>query len=280
MLHLANDDVELVLAPETGGSIAALRWRGHDLLRGGDPAAGPLAMASFPLIPFSNRIAGGRFSADGCDVVLPANIMANGRGQTIHGFGWQAVWEVADHGPAHVRLVWHHPAGDWPWPFTAQQHFALTPNGLTLTLSLTNEGTTPMPAGLGIHPYFPREGARLDLAVDGRWDVDEARLPTGWTALTAQPDWFGGDVIDHGFTGRSGPIRIDLPTHRLEISPDAALAHTIVYVPPGADYFCVEPVTHMTNAVNRAEPPAITGLCWLEPGATRSCAIQFAAAEN
>ncbi|CCD01316.1 protein of unknown function (plasmid) [Azospirillum baldaniorum] len=35
--------------------------------------------------------------------------------------------------------------------------------------------------------------------------------------------------------------------------------------PPGEDYLCVEPVSHMTDAVNHPEQPD-TGLRRLEPG--------------
>ena len=29
--------------------------------------------------------------------------------------------------------------------------------------------------------------------------------------------------------------------------------HLIVYTPPGEDFFCVEPVSHMTDAINRMD---------------------------
>lgn len=280
MLPLVVEDSELQLAPDVGGSIAAWRWRGHDLLRAGDPASGPLALGSFPLVPFSNRIAAGRFVAHGRPVTLAPNHHADGRAQTLHGFGWQAAWDVADCGPDQARLVLHHAAGAWPWAFTAQQHFALRPAGLALTLLLTNDADSAMPGGVGIHPYFPRAGAVLDMQVDGRWDSDDACLPTRWRPLASPPPWLNGEAMDHGFTGRRGPITIGWPTHRLVMTPSAALAHTIVYAPPNADYFCVEPVSHMTNAVNRPEPAQVTGLSWLAPGETMTARIDFALTAN
>lgn len=277
MLRLAADTTELVLAPGAGGSITAFRWRGMDLLRGGDPAAGLLALASFPLLPFSNRIGGGRFTAAGRSVILPANSVQAGRPQTIHGFGWQAAWAVADAGPRHARLVHRHGGEAWPWPYVAEQHFRLADGELELALSLTNFGTSPMPAGMGIHPYFPRAGAQLRLAVDGRWDNDADGLPTRWSPLEATPDWFGGDPVDHCFTGRAGPILLRWPDRALTMTPDPTLGHVIVYVPAGEDYFCVEPVSHLTNAVNRDEPDEATGLRWLAPGETWTVTLHFAA---
>jgi aldose 1-epimerase len=276
MLTLHNDTAELNLLPTCGGSIAAWQWRGIDIFRPGDGSGGVLSLASFPLVPFSNRIAGGRFAADGRRVALPANHRHCDIAQVIHGFGWQAAWEVVEQGADWAVLRHDYGGGDWPWPYRAEQHFVLGGDGLVQTLILTNLGDTPMPAGLGIHPYFPRRGARLQLAVTGRWDIDDQCIPTRWSPLCEPPDWLGGAEIDHGFTGRGDAIRIDWPTHALTITPDEALAHTIVYVPDGEDFFCVEPVSHMTDAVNRAESAEVTGMHWLAPGDMMQCAVRFA----
>ena len=77
------------------------------------------------------------------------------------------------------------------------------------------------------------------------------------------------------FTGRTGDLVIDWPGRRLTMATAADLAFTVIYHPKGAPFFCVEPVSHMTDAINRAEPPEITGLVWLEPGATWRTRITF-----
>ena len=46
----------------------------------------------------------------------------------------------------------------------------------------------------------------------------------------------------------------------------------MVYIPRGADYFCVEPVTHAVNAMNLPDAAA-AGLWTLEPGATREISM-------
>jgi aldose 1-epimerase len=276
MIALAEGDCELVLTPECGGGIAAFRWRGIDVMRPALPGAGVLGLASFPLVPFSNRIAHGRFRAGGRDVALPANLPGVDQPHAIHGFGWQAAWAVAEASDRAARLFHRHPGGAWPWPYVAEQHFAISAAGFVQRIALTNGGDRPMPAGLGIHPYFPRAGARLDLAVTGRWESDDTCLPTHWTALDYAPDWLGGAAIDHGFTGRAGAVTMHWPTHVVTMAPASDLAFTIVYVPPGEPYFCVEPVSHMTDAVNRAEDADVTGLRWLAPGERWETQIAFA----
>jgi aldose 1-epimerase len=278
MIQLKAGNCTVELVPECGGGVAAFRWRGVDVMRPAVPGQGVLGLSSFPLIPFSNRIAQGRFRADGRAVTLPPNLPGADQPHAIHGFGWQSVWDVAGATASSARLVHRHAGGDWPWPYTAEQHFRVGPSQLEQTLSLRNDGDSVMPAGLGVHPYFPRADARLNLTVDGRWDTDATCLPTQWCALERQPDWFGGDAIDHVFTGRQGSIRIDWPTHMLTIDAADDLRFMVVYVPPGADYFCVEPVSHMTDAVNRAEDTATTGLRWLAPGETWTTRLGFTVA--
>lgn len=276
MARLAQGDIELWLNPDQGGSIAVFRWRGIDIMRPAPPGASVLGMASFPLLPFSNRIADGRFVADGLNVRLAPNLPGIDQPHAIHGFGWQAPWHVAEQSKAHAVLTHRYAPGEWPWPYEATQRFQLTDNGLLLKLAIQNLGSSPMPAGLGFHPYFPRAGASLDLPVNGRWDADHACLPTRWHGLAAQPDWLGGPPLDHVFTGRSGPIMIAWPQCRLTINPAEELNFTVVYAPADADFFCVEPVSHMTDAINRTEPHTVTGLHWLAPDAIWETHVRFA----
>ncbi|MFO1074535.1 MAG: aldose 1-epimerase, partial [Geminicoccaceae bacterium] len=62
-VRLSAGDLELVLDPDRGGSIMALRVRSFDLLRPcWDPEQpDPRRFACFPLVPFSGRIDRGRF---------------------------------------------------------------------------------------------------------------------------------------------------------------------------------------------------------------------------
>ena len=277
-VQLVQGDVELILTPSCGGGIAAFRWRGIDIMRPAVAGAGVLGLSNFPLVPFSNRIAQGRFAAGGRAVQLSPNLPGGNHGHALHGFGWQSAWTVAAAGIGHARLVHVYRGGEWPWAYRAEQLFQPTHSGFVHRLTLRNYGDSPMPAGLGLHPYFPRTDAVLDLAIAGRWDTDAACLPTQWQAVAMQPDWFGGAAIDNVFTGRTGPVHIRYPGHMVTIHPADDLSFTVVYVPPGQDYFCVEPVSHLTDSVNRSEDAAATGLRWLAPGETWETGVRFAVA--
>lgn len=46
----------------------------------------------------------------------------------------------------------------------------------------------------------------------------------------------------------------------------------MVFTPEGQDYFCVEPVSHATDAINRAPETML----WLEPGETAEVSMTIA----
>ncbi|MGL5839791.1 MAG: hypothetical protein ACRCY3_14965 [Sphingorhabdus sp.] len=241
---LTKGDVQLVVTPETGGSISAFRWRGIPVFRNApENNRKVLDSSNFPLVPYSNRIAYARFGGfrtiPNFPEIEPLHL--------IHGTGFLAAWRIVSEG--HIRHVYDGP--NWPSPFTADQRFELHENGYTHHIGITNDGNTLMPAGLGIHPYFPREGAWLDIALTGKWVSDKDRIPQKLEPLSERPDWLTDKPIDNSFTGRKGDIHIHWPTHSLTIQPDNDLSHTVIYCPPGQDFFCVEPVTHMTDAANR-----------------------------
>jgi aldose 1-epimerase len=282
-LTLTHGDWHLVLAPALGGSILALDWRGQPVMRRG--GGGSIwDVASYPLVPFSNRIAHGRFVADGRAVALAPNFPGSDHPHTIHGFGWLAPWHVAQAGPGHARLTYAHSADAWPWPFAATQDFAFAQDALVLTLSLTNQGDSPMPAGLGIHPYFPRGADTVYHGLHrGEWHNTPDCLPLSLDQRDQAIDWWqgapvGSRTVDTAYTGRQGPITLRWADRGLGLTmtPSDTLGQTVVYTPAGEDYVCVEPVSHTTDAVNR-DRAGETGLVWLAPGETMTASITFAA---
>jgi aldose 1-epimerase len=76
--------------------------------------------------------------------------------------------------------------------------------------------------------------------------------------------------LDNGFTGWSRRAVIDWPesSARLVMTAEPPLDFLTVFIPPSLPFFCVEPVSHVTDAVNRTGPVAEVGRRTLEPGAT------------
>src|SRR5262245_51690171 len=94
---LTIDDARLDIAPATGGAIAAFTYRGIDVLRAtpSDVRAkrDVRGHASYPLVPYSNRIADARLVFDGREYALERNF--GDHPHSIHGVGWQREWTVA-----------------------------------------------------------------------------------------------------------------------------------------------------------------------------------------
>jgi len=51
------------------------------------------------------------------------------------------------------------------------------------------------------------------------------------------------------------------------------LDHLVIFTPENEEFFCVEPVSHSTDAVNAAEQSA--GMISLPPGETVTASVKF-----
>lgn len=260
----------LELLPELGGAIGALRHTGHDVLRPSPKGArDPLETGCFPLVPYANRIAHGRFEFAGQMHQLPLNFGEHPH--SLHGLGWQVTWTVVETGADHVALVHAHDGGaGWPWAYRAEQRFVLAPGDMRVELSLTNMTDAAMPAGLGLHPYFPCDSdTRLTFAAARVWLADDTMLPTEPVAAHYFDDWLAGapvageTLIDNAYSGWESTVRIEQRWGSVGVqADDASVLH--VYRPPGAGFFCAEPVSHLPDAINRG------GMDVLQPGETRT----------
>ena len=92
--------------------------------------------ASYPLVPFSNRIANATLHWRGTQYPLPRYLA--GHPHAIHGNGWQRTWDVVEHAPPRATLELVHDALqarklEWPFPYRARQTFVLTESALALS---------------------------------------------------------------------------------------------------------------------------------------------------
>jgi aldose 1-epimerase len=282
-------NLNVTIAPGCGGSITRFWQSGGadlELLRPASAeeiaANNPLAMASFPLVPFSNRIRNGKFTFDGKSISLPLNF--GDHPHAIHGHGWQARWSVLAQSDRSLTLSYRHIADLWPWSYMALQQIDLSPQELSLTLSVRNDSDSDMPAGLGFHPYFPRTPeSRISAGVDQIWSVDGEVMPLERVAPGEDNDpntWIdvNGVALDNGYTAWQGEAVITWPERGagLTMTATAPLNSLVVFTPPGEDFFCVEPVSHCTDAFNLAAGgDKDTGLQVLAPGETLSATVTF-----
>lgn len=254
LIHLAKGDAICQITPALGGSIVALDCGGVPVLR---RATGDnlLDMACFPLVPFANRIAHGRITVNGADHALAVDPL--GAPHAIHGNGWRRAWSVEQRGPDHATLRLDEPAGDWPWPYAAWQVFTLEKDGLWVELTIENRHESEaMPAGFGLHPYFPRSPESTVTASAGvMWFND----PTGLAVCPQESGLFSGapvgiealEGLDNFFVAPDPHIVIARPEMTVTLSGPGAGFH--LYCPGDHDFFCVEPVSHAPNSFGRGE---------------------------
>ncbi|HVL79585.1 MAG TPA: aldose 1-epimerase [Sphingomicrobium sp.] len=261
-LTLAAGSIELELNPSIGGTIANLSQVDGDrrwpiLRESHSPLETVLDAASFPLVPFVNRVRGGRFHFRGREVRLQPNMA--GDASPLHGQGWLRRWSVESAGERTAMLRFRHEAGEWPWDYEARQAFALDETGLSLRLECRNLSNEPMPCGLGQHPYFHcGPDTRIDTGVTHAWTIDEQVLPVEKVPAEGRFDLEDrkvcGQDLDHGFAGWSGRARLSDPEwpFALEMSsPQASFFQ--LYSPSEGGIFVAEPVTHANAALNAGE---------------------------
>lgn len=276
-LELRAGALRLALRPDLGGSIAGL-WHGETpVLRSTEPAALtlPRASASYPLVPYSNRVGHMRFSWRGQDYTTAPNFGDNPH--SVHGVAWLRAWEVlsASASEATLRYV-HAPDAHWPFAFEVVQRFVLTPERLEVAFEFRNTDARVQPAGLGWHPYFPKRArSRLDIELTSRWESDAEGLPSG---RVDQPG-LRADVaaldVDNCYEGWRGAAAIQDEQFSLQLS--SSLPYLVIYTPQDKDYYCVEPVSHVSNAIQMADPAA-HGLRAVEPGARFEASMALAVA--
>ncbi len=256
------------LQPRLGGCIAGLWLDGVPVLRSTHAAElnTVRAAGSYPLVPYSNRIAQATLQWQGTQHPLVRN---SAEPHAIHGVGWQRPWEVLECESDFALLAYEHrPDSAWPFAFDSSQTLRLRGDTLELTLSLTNHAQRAAPAGLGWHPYFvKRPRSRISFEASGRWEMGPDKLPTerrpshGLDASCAFLD------IDHCFDGWSGVVQ--LRDELLHTRVTSSLSRLVVFTNDTREFVAIEPVSHVNNAIslaNAGADAAQLGLAILQPG--------------
>lgn len=254
--ELSNATWQLSLLPQWGGRIASLRAAGIDILvpledERFDPLAWPKAGA-YPLMPYSNRLRDARLHFQGREHALPAHPAA--LPHTLHGVAHTLAWQVEQRGAEQLLITCDYHGEHWPWPVRFEQHFLLDGAQLHITQRLFNRGETPMPGGLGLHPYFLRQpGLRACFVAQHDWLIDGQYLPTGERRSldqTLQIDSSASSEIAYYLSGWNGLLQLDYLQGELRLQAAEPLSHFVAFAPAGAAYFCLEPVSHLADAFN------------------------------
>ncbi|CAN5767847.1 aldose 1-epimerase [soil metagenome] len=258
----SDGPIEITVLPGLGARLHRLRVYGHDLLRTPpevqEHLSDPFYWGGFVMAPWCNRLAAKPVSVAGQVIDLPANFRD---GSAIHGQVYVRPWEVGTDGTLRVRG-----GGDgWPWPYEASLRVRLDKGTLRLEQSLRNLFDEPMPAGLGLHPWFRRP---LHVAVRAQ------RVFVSNTDSAAQPQPVSGphdlrrlaemapDLDATWAELTDPPVELTWPDLGLHatMSISAQTRFVTAASPDAVDAVAVEPQTHAPQGLRRllnGEPGAL-----------------------
>ncbi|WP_079273288.1 gluconokinase, GntK/IdnK-type [Streptomyces sp. TN58] len=163
------------------------------------------------LVPWPNRVGGGRYRFDGADLQLPLSEPEHRN--AIHGLLRWVPWRLLARSGEALRVgTTLHPQPGYPFLLEVYAEYRLTDDGLEVLVSAVNAGTARAPYGVGQHPYLTVGTGLVDTALLTvparlRLTTDEDGLPTGeepvegteYDFRSARP--IGAQVLDTAFTG-------------------------------------------------------------------------------
>jgi aldose 1-epimerase len=283
VIKLGDGELSMSLVPHAGGGILSFTAFGRDIFRRADcvEEVDPVDLSCFPMTPYANRIAQGRFRLREEFI----EIRSSWARHALHGFGWRRPWNVDRRTSNSAMLSYQEDRGSWPWRYRTELSVVLEENTAFMELAVENLDDRPMPASLGFHPFFLGiDEAELDIQADGVWLTDEELIPTKWAPIEAAPVSFAparpiaGTNLDNCFTGFRGTARIIWPRRRIEVVIEAPACRFLQVYSQAADgSFCVEAQTAMPDAFNHSEE--VSGARSIEPGGRFTCLTGFRVSE-
>jgi len=275
---------------EVGGALRSYAVDGVDVVDGYGPDDVCTGGRGQSLVPWPNRLAGGRFRFGGEDHQL--DLTEPARSNAIHGLVRWANWTSAEQADDRVVMA-HllHPQPGYPFTLDLRLAYALTDGGLAVSLEATNAGPCPLPFGAGAHPYLVLGSGVIDplvLRAPGSIFLrsDDRQIPVGTEAVDGTPYDFrvsrriGGTVLDTGYgeleRGTDGRAHVELATEdgtgALTLWMGPAYRWLMLFtgdtLSPASRRrrsLAVEPMTCPPNAFQTGE-----GLIVLDPGDTFS----------
>ncbi len=260
------------------------------------------------LLPFANRIRGtlspdGKTitaTVEGKTVTLPANWSGSEPGaekHAIHGLMLNSKFESvhSDNGAQQSTVSASLPAGNfgghWLSDTDVKVDTVLKNGAFEMTVTAKNVGQSPLPMGIGWHPYFvlpsgDRKQARLHLpgqmrAIMNNYDdsfttgkrVPVKNTPYDFTAPGGRA--LGTQYLDDNFsdliTGSEGSTVSEIidpaANYGLRLTTLAPHIKSIqVYAPPQKNFIAIEPQFNLPDPYNRNWGNTDTGMVLLQPG--------------
>lgn len=284
--HLVAGHYEATVG-SVGASLLRLTYRGRHLVQPADPGRLADGYQGRTLVPWPNRVVGARYTVGRNTHHLPVN--EHETGAALHGLAAFQTWSLKEVGQDHGTWELDLPAS-YGYPFDVRCEVRCTldvENGLTMTVSGTNQGDQPAPFGASTHAYLscddrPLSECTLQLPAASALMTDDALSPTDLVPVAGteldfvRPAAVGERRIDNAYT--------DLPPQGWSVElthPDAPGVRMRATAPwvqlytgdrIGRRGAAVEPMTCPPDAFN-SDPEGVL----LLPGSTRRLSLSIGA---
>ncbi len=196
---------ERVVVGEVGGTLHSYVVNGTEVLDGFAAHEPSSSGRGQVLAPWPNRLEDGRYTFEAREGRAAWDEPE--RRNAIHGLVRWLLWQSVERTDRAVELAcWLPPQPAYPWRLGLRVRYELTPAGLEVTATASNESDAPAPFGIGFHPYLTLGGAIDDLLllVPARRTLlgDDRALPAGDEPVAG---------TDHDFTAARllGALQLD-----------------------------------------------------------------------
>lgn len=171
------------------------------------------------------------------------------------------------------------------WLFECFFEFELSDNGLVQIISFQNNGSAPIPLGIGFHTAFripendmyQKKDYTIRISTGEQWELDSHSCPTGKLIQVSQ-DYRTGNILpldrpisehtqaaplENGFNGAI--ITNNSTGNQFVYESDLIFRHWMIWNNKASDnYICIEPMSWIINAPNTDIPDELSGFTFLE----------------
>ncbi|MFN8633677.1 MAG: aldose 1-epimerase [Chloroflexota bacterium] len=292
--------------PEIGGNVFAYAVKAGDGWRQVFDVGTPTELRDTPsryglpvLFPFPGSMRGGQYQWLGKTYTVPPTYPTgsdpDGADIVIHGFAHIRPWSFVSQTDDTIVMEFLTPdaldparAASYPFKVRVRHEVKIAADGLTSTMTATNEGAEPAPVAFGLHPYFgpgvlgpdrsqvqvelPGASVRLrDPGPPPAMNGARGPAPEGPVSVVPNPERMHASRTD--FPPDAVARLINLPPidgrsgWTVELWMDPGYQDLLMFAPPVQPSISIEPQTHMPGLASLPEGhPA--GLQPLAPGAS------------
>ena len=243
---------------------------------------------SAKLSPFACRIRHSEYTFDGQTYRTGKFYAA---GHAAHGLLYDAPFQTtaggSDDKQAWLELSHDYPGNQpgYPFPYRLSIRYTLSADGISLTTTARNTGTSALPLADGWHPYFTLGGCADDwqLTVNSstRLAFDQDLVPDGRhleDTRFIRPHLLAGIELDNSFLLSPQPApacRLENQRLQLDILPDSSYPVLQIYLPPERQSIAIENLSGAPDCFNNH-----IGLLRLAAGESREFYTRYCLSEK